>query len=60
VASIQAAILAQPLVPLFVTVAVLKGHALPAALLGSLVGWQLGKKQQLSLDPTRVSKDELL
>ena len=44
VASIQAAILAQPLVPLFVTVAVLKGHALPAALLGSLVGWQLGKQ----------------
>ncbi len=41
VAGIQAMVLAQPWVPFVITVVVLKGHALPAAAIGSLVGWRL-------------------
>jgi H+/Cl- antiporter ClcA len=44
VAGIQAAVLAQPWVPLFITVTVLKGHGLLAAAVGSLVGWRLRRQ----------------
>lgn len=43
VAGIQAMVLAQPWVPFVITVAVLKGHALPAAVIGSLMGWRLSR-----------------
>lgn len=41
VAGIQAMVLAQPWVPFVITVVALKGHALPAAAIGSLMGWRL-------------------
>jgi H+/Cl- antiporter ClcA len=43
VAGIQAMVLAQPWVPFVITVVVLKGHALPAAAIGSLMGWRLSR-----------------
>ena len=43
VAGIQAMVLAQPWVPFVITVVVLKGHALPAAVIGSLMGWRLNR-----------------
>lgn len=43
VAGIQAMVLAQPWVAFVITVVVLKGHALPAAAIGSLMGWRLSR-----------------
>ena len=43
VAGIQAMVLAQPWVPFVITVVVLKGHGLPAAVIGSLMGWRLNR-----------------